>query len=279
MVGSTRELTDSNQDATDTYVYDAWGNPIAETGSTTSPYRYVGRLGYMTEPEVDGYYVRRRYLRPGTGRWLSRDPVYTAESYRYVSNRTVLYADPSGLWTPGCDPNKCTGIWTPWMPVRDLREETPGLCPNGRRGTWIRIGKRWTALSTIRLCRPIGWYEILGIAVCRQWGCRTVHVHRWYRNKWGKRQCIEDPVHREPPPDDDCDDECCHEVAARLLAGEIVGDLLVTVLAPYLKIPKWLHRLTMVAGHTLGEAEISRIATYCCCPAGSTDACSHGAAF
>lgn len=45
-LGSTRALTDDGGDATDTYVYDAWGNEVSVSGSTVNPFRWVGKVGY-----------------------------------------------------------------------------------------------------------------------------------------------------------------------------------------------------------------------------------------
>jgi len=113
MLGSTRELTDSNEDVTDTYLYDAWGNSIAGTGSTTNPYEYIGALGYMTEAEVDGYYVRRRYLRADEGRWLSRDPMDPQPRYDLASNRTPVKLDPSGLQASTSGSGMQEPLWPP----------------------------------------------------------------------------------------------------------------------------------------------------------------------
>ena len=49
MLGSTRELTDANEDITDTCLYDAWGNSVATTGSTVNGWRYVEQLGYLQD--------------------------------------------------------------------------------------------------------------------------------------------------------------------------------------------------------------------------------------
>ena len=44
--GNTCELTDENQNVTDTYEYDAFGKEIARTGTTVNPFGYKGALGY-----------------------------------------------------------------------------------------------------------------------------------------------------------------------------------------------------------------------------------------
>ncbi|MBM3500427.1 MAG: hypothetical protein FJX74_17355, partial [Armatimonadetes bacterium] len=43
-LGSTRALTDGDEAVTDTYLYSAFGNLLASTGSTENPYRYIGEL-------------------------------------------------------------------------------------------------------------------------------------------------------------------------------------------------------------------------------------------
>ena len=74
-VGSTKAATDSMEDVTDTWVYDAWGNTISRTGSTLIFLGYVGELGYYTDSETGLLYIRRRTFAPPTGRWTSEDPL------------------------------------------------------------------------------------------------------------------------------------------------------------------------------------------------------------
>ena len=97
-LGSARELTDANEDITDTYIYRAFGMSQATTGSTTNFFRWVGRLGYYQEPTLAGYYLRRRYHSPGIRRFVSRDPVIQEDvsAYAYVRNAATLDVDPSG---------------------------------------------------------------------------------------------------------------------------------------------------------------------------------------
>jgi len=74
-LGSTRALTDSSQTVTDTYVYDAWGNIVASTGSTVNPCRSVGRYGYYTDNATGLVYIRARMYQPVVARWASVDPL------------------------------------------------------------------------------------------------------------------------------------------------------------------------------------------------------------
>jgi len=134
MLGSTRELTDANEDVTDTYLYDAWGNLLAETGSTTNPWQYIGKLGYLREAVIDGYLLRRRYYVSDVGRFVSRDPSRRREPtlYGYAWNLPSLLADPSGLDALDCFKEcrkdlLCTTHWT----VKAICKLAKILCKSG----------------------------------------------------------------------------------------------------------------------------------------------------
>ena len=104
--GNTSELTDDEQNVTDTYEYSAFGEEIARTGTTENPFGYKGALGYYTNGETNGIYVRARMYKPTVGRWLSRDPDRFSgdQWYSYVNNQPVSWYDPSGLCTCCCCP-------------------------------------------------------------------------------------------------------------------------------------------------------------------------------
>lgn len=55
---------------TDTYTYDAFGNLIAQTGTTPNDYLYSGE---RFDANSGFYYLRARYMNPESGRFLSRD--------------------------------------------------------------------------------------------------------------------------------------------------------------------------------------------------------------
>jgi RHS repeat-associated protein len=78
-LGSTRALTDDIGDATDTYLYDAWGNEIDVTGSTLNPFRWVGDVGYYWDGGTGTFYIRARVYEPVRGRWMSQDPLFYPE--------------------------------------------------------------------------------------------------------------------------------------------------------------------------------------------------------
>ena len=66
--GSTAQLTNASQSVTDSYTYDARGNPTTSAGVTTNPFRFVGRYGYYFDIDSGTYYVRVRYYDPS---WCS----------------------------------------------------------------------------------------------------------------------------------------------------------------------------------------------------------------
>ena len=100
-LGSTRFLTDESGTVTDTYLYDAWGNTVAETGTTTMPFKWVGKYGYYTDESTGQVYVRARMYEPTVARWASIDPKFdeTNEVFAYGTNGPVSHLDPSGLLT------------------------------------------------------------------------------------------------------------------------------------------------------------------------------------
>ncbi len=117
-LGSTKALTNSSQTTTDTYLYDAWDNPLSSTGTTVNPFRWVGNVGYYFDQHSGLYYIRARSYQPTVAIWTSVDPLFYimarvgaiglgAQSpdgfdviawniYTYVARRPYIYTDPSG---------------------------------------------------------------------------------------------------------------------------------------------------------------------------------------
>ena len=98
--GSTRFLTNKDGRITDTYSYDAYGNLFEKEGDTENEFLYTGEQ-YNANTEL--YYLRARYMNPGTGTLISmdsyqgsiHDPV-TLHKYLYANANPVMYTDPSG---------------------------------------------------------------------------------------------------------------------------------------------------------------------------------------
>jgi RHS repeat-associated protein len=99
-LGSTRSLTDSSGEISDTYVYDAFGNDLGKTGETKNDYLYTGE---QFDAGLDNYYLRARYYDQGNGRfsqqdtWMGNnsDPI-TLNKYVYGNADPVRYTDPTG---------------------------------------------------------------------------------------------------------------------------------------------------------------------------------------
>ncbi len=99
-LGSTRSLTDSSGNASDAYFYDAFGNTLAQTGSTDNDYLYTGE---QFDSALNNYYLRARYYDQSVGRFTQMDtwmgkmctPI-TLNKYIYANADAVNWIDPTG---------------------------------------------------------------------------------------------------------------------------------------------------------------------------------------
>lgn len=98
--GNVRNLTNEEGRVTDRYTYEAYGTLIENKGDTENEFLYTGEQ-YNTFSGF--YYLRARYMNPGTGTFISKDsyqgnihdPV-TLHKYLYANANPVMYTDPSG---------------------------------------------------------------------------------------------------------------------------------------------------------------------------------------
>ena len=99
-LGSTRALSNNSAAVTDTYNYDAFGNLLDKTGTTSNTYLFTGEF---FDANIGFYYLRARYMSPAVGRFVTmdafagrnRDP-YSLHKYLYAHANPVNYIDPSG---------------------------------------------------------------------------------------------------------------------------------------------------------------------------------------
>src|SRR5437870_105278 len=86
-LGSTVALLDNAQAQTDTFSYWPYGENNARTGTTPTPFQFVGTTGYYRD-SGSRTYVRARTLDARNGRWMTKDPVGNDnnDAYIYVSN-------------------------------------------------------------------------------------------------------------------------------------------------------------------------------------------------
>ena len=104
-LGSTRFLTDSSGNVTDTYLHDAWGNNVASTGTTVNSFKWVGKYGYYTDASTGQVYVRARMFQPSVARWCSFDPMGFVEGpnrAQYALSNPTFHVDKSGLACTSC---------------------------------------------------------------------------------------------------------------------------------------------------------------------------------
>ena len=98
--GNVVQLLDDSGEVVRTYEYDSFGNEVDPDSRDENPFRYCGEYFDRETGEV---YLRARYYRPETGRFLTRD-TYTGEAeeplslhlYTYCENDGVNAWDPSG---------------------------------------------------------------------------------------------------------------------------------------------------------------------------------------
>jgi RHS repeat-associated protein len=139
------------RDAAGNTVYEAeyspYGQVQSETGTNPSSLGFVGTLGYITD-SVSSLYVRARYLLPGLGRWLTKDPAWPMErTYVYSNGDPVSILDPTGnsgirRWTRRAScrfdlslMSGATSAFTWWNPWPKLPEKaSPGR-------PWPNFGK------------------------------------------------------------------------------------------------------------------------------------------
>src|SRR5437764_8724998 len=73
-LGSTVALLDNTQTQTDTFTYWPYGEVRTRTGTTATPFQFVGTLGYYRD-SISRDYVRSRVLRKDLARWQTSDPI------------------------------------------------------------------------------------------------------------------------------------------------------------------------------------------------------------
>lgn len=109
-LASTAALYDKSGNQTDTYDYWPYGEIRSHTGSSKTPFTFVGTLGYYMD-QLTQLYVRARYLTTNLARWLTVDPLWPREkAYGYARSAPQSFTDRSGLGP--CDQNACSKLGT-----------------------------------------------------------------------------------------------------------------------------------------------------------------------
>lgn len=104
-LGSAVGLADEDGSVRTRYSYGPFGATTVEGDDDPNPFAFTGR----ELDETGLYYYRARYYDPGTGRFLSEDPLGFAAGdpnlYTYTSNSPTNFTDPTGTQESG----RCVG--------------------------------------------------------------------------------------------------------------------------------------------------------------------------
>lgn len=95
-LGSSRLLTDAGGEVSAAISYGPYGGLAGKTGSGST---LLGFAGQYTDSASGLQYLRARFYDPGTGQFMSRDPVasLTRAPYSYAGDNPVNMVDPSGF--------------------------------------------------------------------------------------------------------------------------------------------------------------------------------------
>jgi RHS repeat-associated protein len=88
-LGTTRATVDGVQAITSTLTTEAFGNAVAQWGSSANPYRFAGAWGYRDDGDAGLLHVGARYYDPQVGRFISRDAVLSEHPYLYCEHEPV----------------------------------------------------------------------------------------------------------------------------------------------------------------------------------------------
>jgi RHS repeat-associated protein len=95
-LGSERTVTNAGQAVIGTISYDAFGQAIGTTGSSTNPYMFAATWGYRIDGDAGLMHVGARYYDAQVGRFLTRDTVLSEHPYLYCEHEPINRVDPDG---------------------------------------------------------------------------------------------------------------------------------------------------------------------------------------
>jgi RHS repeat-associated protein len=93
---SVTAVTDGSGNVVERYRYGAFGQPYDVPANTADSYTYAGR---EWDAGAGAYYMRARWYDPGSGRFLSEDPLPATNSYSYAGNSPLAFTDPTGMFS------------------------------------------------------------------------------------------------------------------------------------------------------------------------------------
>jgi len=159
-LGTTYHLSDTSQNVTDSYTYDAFGNALSATGTSTNPYRYVGQWGYYDDGAMGSssgmLLLGVRYYWPQYGRFTTWDLMKGKNLYYYGASSPAQKIDPDGkecgdppffYWPPDtgwiCIECSCVNKIGVWIIPEDKADAAfPAKCDRWYRADGFVIGGR-----------------------------------------------------------------------------------------------------------------------------------------
>jgi RHS repeat-associated protein len=101
--GSLRTVTNSSGSVTATGNWEAYGQAVGGTGSSSTPYQYGATSGYRNDEDAGLLHIGARWYDPAVGRWISADThlgdagaPLSHNRYLYCEGDPVCCVDPSG---------------------------------------------------------------------------------------------------------------------------------------------------------------------------------------
>ena len=80
-LGSTRGITDASQSVTDSILFDAFGMTVSRTGTTPTPFGFVGGAQFQTDADSGLMLLGYRYYDSSIGRFISEDPIQAEDNW------------------------------------------------------------------------------------------------------------------------------------------------------------------------------------------------------
>jgi RHS repeat-associated protein len=142
--GTPLAKTDASGTVIATYDYAPYGAPVAGmSGAPNGP----GYTGHVNDPDTGFVYMQARYYDPGTGRFLSVDPVspeqgnlFNFNRYDYTNNNPINHTDPDGRCIDGVTCGTMLSAHVDW------RMSHPGAPADGmEKAAFVGVGVMLTA--------------------------------------------------------------------------------------------------------------------------------------
>ena len=152
-LGSTRNLTDTDQAITDTRDYTAFGRTNASSGTNLNRFWWLGKWGYYLQPDLGNVWVRARIEEPVDGRWKSRDPLQIVGGASRLTGRSRTVGRTALAWV-----SRGESLLRLHRVVRDKARSEAAIPPDlvSTLGTYTYAGN-----SPVQLTDPSG--QILAV--------------------------------------------------------------------------------------------------------------------